>query len=44
LPREQRSRTDVPRVEEPRDIVGLIKEAVATTETGVPFLLEFVVR
>ena len=32
------------RVEKPGDIVGAIKEAVATTETGAPYLLEFVVK
>jgi len=32
------------RVEKPGDIVSGIKEAVATTETGAPFLLEFVVK
>jgi acetolactate synthase-1/2/3 large subunit len=32
------------RVEKPGDIVGAIKEAVATTESGSPFLLEFVVK
>ena len=32
------------RVEKPGDIVGGIKEAVGVTETGVPFLLEFVVK
>jgi acetolactate synthase-1/2/3 large subunit len=32
------------RVEKPGDIVGGIKEAVRHTETGAPFLLEFVVK
>ncbi|HEX8826518.1 MAG TPA: thiamine pyrophosphate-dependent enzyme, partial [Xanthobacteraceae bacterium] len=32
------------RVEKPSDIVPAIKEAVVVTETGVPFLLEFVVK
>jgi acetolactate synthase-1/2/3 large subunit len=32
------------RVEKPGDIVSGIKEGVATTEKGVPFLLEFVVK
>jgi acetolactate synthase-1/2/3 large subunit len=32
------------RVEKPSDIVSGIKEAVAHTETGKPFLLEFVVK
>ena len=32
------------RVEKPADIVGAIKEAVATTESGAPYLLEFVVK
>jgi len=32
------------RVEKPADIVPAIKDAVAVTETGVPFLLEFVVK
>jgi acetolactate synthase-1/2/3 large subunit len=32
------------RVEKPGDIVGAIKEAVTTTETGAPYLLEFVVK
>jgi acetolactate synthase-1/2/3 large subunit len=32
------------RVEKPGDIVGGIKEAVGVTETGAPFLLEFVVK
>jgi acetolactate synthase-1/2/3 large subunit len=32
------------RVEKPGDIVGGIKEAVDVTETGAPFLLEFVVK
>jgi acetolactate synthase-1/2/3 large subunit len=32
------------RVEKPAAIVGAIKEAVAVTETGAPFLLEFVVK
>ena len=32
------------RVEKPGDIVGAIKEAVSTTESGSPFLLEFVVK
>ena len=32
------------RVEKPGDIVGAIKAAVAVTETGAPFLLEFVVK
>jgi acetolactate synthase I/II/III large subunit len=32
------------RVEKPTDIVGAIKDAVAVTESGDPFLLEFVVK
>ena len=32
------------RVEKPADIAPAIKDAVAVTETGVPFLLEFVVK
>jgi acetolactate synthase-1/2/3 large subunit len=32
------------RVDKPGDIVGAIKEAVAVTEKGAPFLLEFVVK
>jgi len=32
------------RVEKPADIVGAIKEAVTTTESGAPYLLEFVVK
>jgi acetolactate synthase-1/2/3 large subunit len=32
------------RVEKPSDIVGAIKEAVGVTESGAPFLLEFVVK
>ncbi|HEY2530593.1 MAG TPA: hypothetical protein VGJ20_22120, partial [Xanthobacteraceae bacterium] len=32
------------RVEKPADIVGAIKDAVAVTESGDPFLLEFVVK
>ena len=32
------------RVEQPGDIVGAIKEAVSMTESGSPFLLEFVVK
>jgi acetolactate synthase-1/2/3 large subunit len=32
------------RVEQPGDIVGAIKEAVSATETGAPYLLEFVVK
>jgi len=32
------------RVEKPADIVPALKDAVAVTETGVPFLLEFVVK
>ncbi len=32
------------RVEKPGDIVGGLKEAVGVTETGAPFLLEFVVK
>ncbi|MEI8153879.1 MAG: thiamine pyrophosphate-dependent enzyme, partial [Hyphomicrobiales bacterium] len=32
------------RVERPGDIVGAFKEAVTTTETGAPYLLEFVVK
>ncbi len=32
------------RVDKPADIVPAIKDAVAVTETGVPFLLEFVVK
>jgi thiamine pyrophosphate-dependent acetolactate synthase large subunit-like protein len=32
------------RVEKPNDIVGALKEAVNTTESGAPFLLEFVVK
>ena len=35
---------DATRVEKPADIVPALKEAVAVTETGVPFLLEFVVK
>jgi hypothetical protein len=31
-------------VEKPGDIVGAIKDAVGVTETGAPFLLEFVVK
>jgi hypothetical protein len=31
-------------VDKPGDIVGAIKEAVAVTENGAPFLLEFVVK
>jgi acetolactate synthase I/II/III large subunit len=32
------------RVDKPANIVGAIKEAVSVTETGSPFLLEFVVK
>jgi acetolactate synthase-1/2/3 large subunit len=32
------------RVDKPANIVGAIKEAVGVTETGKPFLLEFVVK
>jgi hypothetical protein len=32
------------RVEKPADIVGAIKEAVTTTESGAPYLLEFIVK
>ncbi len=32
------------RIDKPANIVPAIKEAVAVTETGVPFLLEFVVK
>jgi acetolactate synthase-1/2/3 large subunit len=32
------------RVEKPGDIVGAIREAVATTESSAPYLLEFVVK
>jgi acetolactate synthase I/II/III large subunit len=32
------------RVEKPGDIVGALKEAVGVTETGAPFLLEFLVK
>ena len=32
------------RVEKPGDIVGAIKEAVSATESGSPYLLEFVVK
>jgi len=32
------------RIDKPSDIVRGIKEAVTVTETGVPFLLEFVVK
>jgi acetolactate synthase-1/2/3 large subunit len=32
------------RVEKPADIVGAIKEAVGVTQSGAPFLLEFVVK
>jgi acetolactate synthase I/II/III large subunit len=35
---------DSARVEKPADIVPALKDAVAVTETGVPFLLEFVVK
>ena len=35
---------DAARVEKPADIVPALKEAVAVTETGAPFLLEFVVK
>ena len=35
---------DATRVEKPAAIVPALKEAVAVTETGVPFLLEFVVK
>jgi hypothetical protein len=31
-------------VEKPADIVSAIKEGVAVTQSGVPFLLEFVVK
>ena len=32
------------RVEKPADIVGAIKDAVGVTQSGAPFLLEFVVK
>ena len=32
------------RVEKPADIVGAIKEAVTTTESSAPYLLEFIVK
>jgi acetolactate synthase-1/2/3 large subunit len=32
------------RVEKPADIVGAIKEAVGVTESGAPYLLEFIVK
>ncbi len=35
---------DSARVEKPTDIVPALKHAVAATETGVPFLLEFMVK
>ena len=35
---------DAVRVEKPADIVPALKDAAAVTETGVPFLLEFVVK
>jgi acetolactate synthase-1/2/3 large subunit len=35
---------DATRVEKPADIVPALKDAVAVTETGAPFLLEFVVK
>jgi len=35
---------DAARVDRPGDIVPALKDAVAVTETGVPFLLEFVVK
>src|SRR5271170_5752639 len=35
---------DSARVDRPGDIVPALKDAVAITETGVPFLLEFVVK
>jgi acetolactate synthase-1/2/3 large subunit len=35
---------DAARVEKPADIVPALKDAVAVTETGAPFLLEFVVK
>jgi thiamine pyrophosphate-dependent acetolactate synthase large subunit-like protein len=35
---------DSNRVEKPADIVPAIREAVAVTESGKPFLLEFVVK
>ncbi len=35
---------DAARVEKPADIVPALKDAVAVTETGVPFLLEFMVK
>jgi thiamine pyrophosphate-dependent acetolactate synthase large subunit-like protein len=35
---------DSARVERPADIVSALKDAVAVTETGAPFLLEFVVK
>ena len=35
---------DSARVEKPADIVPALKDAVAVTETGAPFLLEFVVK
>jgi acetolactate synthase-1/2/3 large subunit len=35
---------DAARVDKPADIVPALKDAVAVTETGAPFLLEFVVK
>jgi len=35
---------DSARVERPADIVPALKDAAAVTESGVPFLLEFVVK
>ncbi len=35
---------DSARVEKPADILRALKEAIAVTETGMPFLLEFVVK
>jgi acetolactate synthase-1/2/3 large subunit len=35
---------DAARVDRPADIVPALKDAVAVTETGAPFLLEFVVK
>jgi acetolactate synthase I/II/III large subunit len=35
---------DAARVEKPADIVPALKDAVAVTETGAPFLLEFLVK
>jgi acetolactate synthase-1/2/3 large subunit len=35
---------DAARVDKPADIVPALKDAVAVTETGAPFLLEFMVK